>query len=378
MFYSQSPLRIKEQTSVIDERQVFTGQYWDEFGVTAHLIPDEARVLMAGLAFGGGIRPILASGKKIELHAVDLDPRTNASCRDQFSAHFPSIKFSIHTADARSYLENESNAWDAIWIDLYAYDGYLELLLDPSFFRQVKGALKPGGVALFNLFGIPNQFQPLRQFGPQASAYSFICQEFRETRLMPYRRNMTVMASQGPLKIYPTDSHPALSQLDRATLKLFERRLNWMGKVQISSNLSHLPSSETKFEAIDRRMRAGWVEILQNLGRLDVQLEQPSQLLNLIQDEKACDQWLRRVEQEEPWLEFLPILCAGESDLRELNVHWIFDWTVCNQDLLKSRWPRIYNQIWLPQLWSLILHPSRKFRRHYFRFLPLLNEGQKQ
>ncbi len=374
MFYSATPLKIKEKTSVVDDSQVFTGQYWDEFGVTGHLVPHQARVLMLGLAYGGGIRPILASNKKVELHVVDLDSRTNERCKDQFANHFPEIEFTVHTSDAESYLQNSSETWNAIWIDLYAFDGYIDLLSKREFLNQIKSALKPGGVALFNLFGIPNQFDPLSQPGPQSFIYSAIRKEFAEVRTLPYRRNLTVVASETSIRTYPTESHPDLSGLDKTTFNLLKRRLVWLDNAEPQAKANSLTAEEGKFEHIDQMMRSNWKVVLERLSRLGVKMDRPVQLLDLIQDRRACEEWLRQVESEESWIEFLPILCAGESDLRTLKVDWIFEWTALNQRMLESRFPRVYNQIWLPQLWSMVLHPSKKFRKHYFGMLPLLSD----
>lgn len=373
MFYSAKPLKINNMTSVVDTSQVFTGQYWDEFGITPYLLPDRAKVLMLGLAWGGGVRPLLSSSKQIFLHTVDLNSHTNQVTQDNFLSYFPKLHLKIETADAQKYLRTSKEKWDAIWVDIYADDGYAPLMTEKKFIHEIKSSMNPIGIALFNLFGIPNQFGPLVQNGPQSYIFSLIHSCFSHTRILPYRRNLTVIASNSPIQIYPTEPHPELSAIDKTAFKNFKNRvLNLLPNE--TSTFEKPPADQMQFSAIDQKMRAHWQTVIGNLSLLGVQISHPMQLLDLIQDCDACNEWLKKIGSEEAWIEFLPILCAGETHLRDLNVDWIFSWTVENCDFLAKRLPRIYRQIWLPQLWSMVLHPSKRFRKYYFELLPLMIE----
>jgi spermidine synthase len=55
-------------------------------------------------------------------------------------------------ADARTYLRGCKAGYDTIVVDLFHGDGIPEYLITRDFFRDLRGCLKPDGVAVFNTF----------------------------------------------------------------------------------------------------------------------------------------------------------------------------------------------------------------------------------
>ena len=134
---------------------------------------------------------------------------------------------------------------------------------------------------------------------------------------------------------------------------------------------------ETKFTVLDQHMRNGWRNLIQTLRFYDVNIESPKDLLQFVQDPQQCTAFLTKAlsVKDGSVLEFLPIVCAGESHVHKLNVSWIFDWVLQNKTTLLQDHKSQFTQVWLPQLWFLILHPSKKYRSYCFQLLSLIEEA---
>jgi hypothetical protein len=143
--------------------------------------------------------------------------------------------------------------------------------------------------------------------------------------------------------------------------------------------LSEIPidlTVATKFHELDRQMRSGWQDVLQTLRFYNVSLNSPMELLDFVQNQKQCEAFLVKslLSQHYAAIEFLPILCAGESYVHDLDVSWIFPWVLKNHHKISQNQRRHFLQIWLTQLWFLILHPSKKYRPYCFQIFALFKE----
>lgn len=368
VFYSPTAESIVGNSTHLNTRQVFTGQYWDEFGITPHLVPNQARVLMLGLAMGGGIRPILSSTKEIDLHAVDSDQRSLEDCQAFYRRHFPALPFQCTKGDAELFLYANHERFDAIWLDLYLPESYSPLLFRANFLELVRANLTPNGVLLANAYGLPNQFTPLQRDGAQSAFFQRLQTIFPCVRALPYRRNLTFIASaQGP-ELYEARPHAELSAIDKQSLRAQRFFLQSLG----SSSTRDVPiyAEEIQLQHIDQEMRAAWRIVLQGLAENGLALAGPQDLLGLIQDpERAIPILDRSVERYADWLNFFPILAAGEANLRNLAVDWLYDWFFSRTELLRRSAREAWLQIWLKQLWALAINPNSRYRQHSITLL---------
>ena len=377
MFYHENTDIIDTPSSYLDPRQVFTGNYWDEFGFTPYLAPDNAKVLMLGLASGGGLRSLFSSTKKLQLQCVDVDAKSLDQCRRFFAQKFPHIYFETECVEAKSYLRNSDTSYDLIWLDIYAYDSYSELYFDKEFLNLLKLHLKPSGVLMVNTYGIPTQFAPLLTNSVQRESARLLKQQFEFVGSIPNRRNQTLVASRTKPVLQMCEPHQELSALDKRSFLLQGARLRHL---RVIPELIELPldlALETKFTVLDQHMRNGWRNLIQTLRFYDVNIESPKDLLQFVQDPQQCTAFLTKAlsVKDGSVLEFLPIVCAGESHVHKLNVSWIFDWVLQNKTTLLQDHKSQFTQVWLPQLWFLILHPSKKYRSYCFQLLSLIEEA---
>jgi len=110
--------------------------------------PQMQQVLMLGL--GAGIVPsrLARDGAKVEV--VEIDPSSLQVAQRYFG--FDAKLVTTHQADARTYVGACTPRYDVVLVDLFQGDGTPDYLITREFFRDLRGCLKPGGVAVFNTF----------------------------------------------------------------------------------------------------------------------------------------------------------------------------------------------------------------------------------
>ncbi|MBC7740992.1 MAG: hypothetical protein H7061_02265 [Bdellovibrionaceae bacterium] len=375
MFYSQKSKIIDHNLTYLHSQKVFTGQYWDEFALTSSLVPDNAEVLMLGLSLGGGIRPILSGDKIISLTCVDYDSPSVNKCKSFYKEYFPEIKFKAITEDAKIYLSQCSKKFHAIWLDIYEAEAYSSLYFEQDFMNLIKSSLENGGVLLVNSYGLPNHFSPLELDGVQNHLAKFLAANFESLRSIPFRRNITFVASNAPAKIYETQPQAALNAMDKFTFKFIQQKLQASASQEITFNTeSSAPTvKEYKFGEIDNQMRAQWQELRNLIKPIGISLNENKEIVMLLENQTQCAKALKHLLDINPRLAcFVPILGAGESHSQALDIGWIFDWTYNNIALLKEKLNEDFGDIWLCQLWSLVIHPNGQFKAEYFKMLEML------
>lgn len=375
MFYSAKIPTIDTKDTHLLPQQVFTGNYWDEFGFTPFLVPENANVLMLGLSLGGGIRPLLSSTKNIRLTCIDIDEESVNACKENFHTCFTDLSFATEVSDAAVYLEKKEARFDLIWLDIYEQDSYSSLVFNQDFLAKVKKNLTPEGVLAVNAYGLPNQFKPLEKPGVQSELAGTLQKAFGYVGHLPFRRNQTLFASQERPKIFPANPHPCLSALDKKSFAVQKQRIEDMSSVPTPIPGAINLQKTSKFIEIDKEMRQGWSGVVSKLAELDVHIEILSDLLSLIQNEAICSAVLdKALLRKDDFVSFVAILAAGEFHIQDLELSWLFAWTSQNRSQMQATFEQMYRQIWLPQLWSLTLHPSRKYRHFCFQVSELLQE----
>jgi predicted membrane-bound spermidine synthase len=110
--------------------------------------PQAGQALVLGL--GAGVVPMALAQRGVQVTAVEIDPVSFEVAQKHFG--FDRQRVRAIEADARTYLRKCHAAYDMVVIDLFHGDGIPEYLITRDFFRDLKGCLKPDGVAVFNTF----------------------------------------------------------------------------------------------------------------------------------------------------------------------------------------------------------------------------------
>ena len=373
MFYSRKSQVIDHHLTYLHSQKVFTGQYWDEFALTCSLIPDHAKVLMLGLALGGGIRPLFSSTKKIELTCVDYDKESVQKCRDLYQKCFPDIQFKTITADAKEFLKNDDQKYDAIWFDIYADAAYSTLAFDPEFMNLIQRRLTVKGALLVNAYGLPNHFSPLTANNIQQNCASFLKSQFGFAAAIPFRRNMTLVVSSASPTQYPVKANESLNAMDQFTFDFIQKKVSQQIQLDELAGANKIDPHQMQFAAIDTHMRQCWSNLRERLNSSGFDLKENREFISLIQNPERCEKViLHLISKNDLTVCFLPILASGESHLQELNIDWLFDWTEKNRNYLSESLKTHFQLIWLTQLWALVIHPHGRYKKFYFRFLTLM------
>jgi spermidine synthase len=114
--------------------------------------PDPKQVFIGGGGEGGTLREVLAHSSVERATMIDLDPEVVELCRKYLPNHhqgcFEDPRTDLAHEDARAYLENTSDSYDVIILDLVdpLEGGTAALLYTQEFYAIAKARLNPGGV----------------------------------------------------------------------------------------------------------------------------------------------------------------------------------------------------------------------------------------
>ena len=136
------------QNSVDSNQRSISFYTWALEALTLAYRPQMQDVLMLGL--GAGIVPSRLERAGARVEVVEIDPASLAVARQYFG--FDAKRVITHQADARTFVGDCSPRHDVVLVDLFHGDGTPDYLITREFFRDLKGCLKPGGVAIFNTF----------------------------------------------------------------------------------------------------------------------------------------------------------------------------------------------------------------------------------
>jgi spermidine synthase len=102
------------------------------------------------LGLGAGIVPMQLAGRGVAVEVVEIDPASLEAAQRVFG--YQPSRAPVHLADARTYLRGCGRRYDVVVVDLFHGDGTPDYLVTRDFFRDLRGCLAPGGVAVFNTF----------------------------------------------------------------------------------------------------------------------------------------------------------------------------------------------------------------------------------
>jgi spermidine synthase len=165
--------------------------------------PQMRTALVLGL--GAGMVPMALAKTGIAADVVDIDPVAPRVAEAYFGLDRRQVR--THEADARTFVRNCRDAYDVVVVDLFHGDGTPDYLVTREFFRDLRGCLGSGGVAVFNTFADVTR--------PEAYAHFLVTLKSELPYLSLYRPawggshvNSFVVAAASPL------SEPAQVTLD--------------------------------------------------------------------------------------------------------------------------------------------------------------------
>lgn len=148
-------------------------------------IPEFNSVLILGFGMGSiawMLRNMFDSTAPIT--GIELDPWV----AEQFAKYYDYENIQIVIKDASKFLEEQSDTYDFICVDLYEDELIPSQFQTREFFEAVKETLNPGGYVLYNK--LPSEGE---NFGPHSSLAKAFTAVFPDNRMIPARSNRMII-----------------------------------------------------------------------------------------------------------------------------------------------------------------------------------------
>lgn len=125
--------------------------------------PAAREIALIGLGGGSIAKFIHRRLPHVRLTALEVNPDVVAAARAYFMLPADDDRLQVLVADGAAYVRERREALDVLMVDGYNAERIVEELTTPDFYRACQTALKPGGVAVFNLWGSDRRFETYRQ-----------------------------------------------------------------------------------------------------------------------------------------------------------------------------------------------------------------------
>lgn len=125
--------------------------------------PAAREVALIGLGGGSIAKFIHRHLRRVRLTALEINPDVVAAARTYFMLPADDERLAVRVADGAAYVREQCAALDVLMVDGYDAERIVEDLASPDFYRACLTALKPGGVAVFNLWGTDRRFGTYRR-----------------------------------------------------------------------------------------------------------------------------------------------------------------------------------------------------------------------
>ncbi len=116
----------------------------------SYFSPAATDALVIGIGGGTVINSMLAQNPNLFIDAVDIDPEVIRVAYEYFNMP-DSQQLRTFAADGRVFLRGKKNRYDVIMVDAYNRTSIPAHLTTREFFSEMKNALKPDGIVIFNI-----------------------------------------------------------------------------------------------------------------------------------------------------------------------------------------------------------------------------------
>jgi spermidine synthase len=137
--------------SIYEPETVLTDNIWDEYLVAPFAVLERPPRNIAILGNGAGTtsRAYEKLFPRTRIDGVEIDGELSEVGRELFDMNNP--RLTVHTADARPWLESTGERYDAILVDAYRQPYIPFYMTTVEFFELAREKLNPGGVVMVNV-----------------------------------------------------------------------------------------------------------------------------------------------------------------------------------------------------------------------------------
>lgn len=115
-------------------------------------------IALVGLGGGSLAKYIHRHLPASNLTALEISPEVVAAARSYFLLPQDDERLTVQTGDGAAYVHDNPDSQDVLLVDGYDAKRIVDDLASPEFYRACKTMLRPGGVAVFNLWGSDEYF----------------------------------------------------------------------------------------------------------------------------------------------------------------------------------------------------------------------------
>jgi len=120
--------------------------------------PDAREFGLVGLGGGSIAKFVHRSLPEARMTAVEINPQVIDAARGYFSLPVDDARLEVRCGDGAAYVRERSEDLDVLMVDGYDASRIVEDLASLDFYSACRSALRPGGVAIFNLWGSDRHF----------------------------------------------------------------------------------------------------------------------------------------------------------------------------------------------------------------------------
>jgi len=110
-------------------------------------------IALIGLGGGSIAKYIHRHLPESRLTALEINPEVVAAARAYFMLPQDDDRLSVITGDGAAFVHENPDSQDVLLVDGFDAKRIVDALASPDFYRACKNMLRPGGVAVFNLWG---------------------------------------------------------------------------------------------------------------------------------------------------------------------------------------------------------------------------------
>ena len=121
-------------------------------------LPDPRDIALIGLGGGSLAKYIHRHLPDSRLTALEISPDVVAAARSYFLLPQDDEHLRVIIGDGAAFVHEHPESQDVLIVDGYDAKRIVDALASPEFYRACKAMLRPGGVAVFNLWGSDEHF----------------------------------------------------------------------------------------------------------------------------------------------------------------------------------------------------------------------------
>lgn len=129
----------------------------------AILHPNPQDIVLIGLGGGSLAKFIYRHLPGSHLKALEINPEVVAAARTYFQLPPDDERLTVITGDGAAWVAAQHRSLDALIVDGYDRRRIVEALSSPEFYGSCAAALRPGGIAVFNLWLEAGRFHVYRE-----------------------------------------------------------------------------------------------------------------------------------------------------------------------------------------------------------------------